>query len=157
MSISDPKYKSSDQISDFFARIFGMTRKKFEALSNLPEIPPKITAHEVLRIPGVMAPNNQPEFWADAPWRLEPDQTEIPITIYMCDANVDSPGYCGGPSFWGPLQTVELDGVLGYCRLQAQTVGMDGERFCCFTNPIWIRISDGQRKILRISFTSRMV
>jgi len=90
MSNSAPK--QSDQISDFFAKIYRMTPEEFKALGKLPEIPAEITSHEALRMPGVMAPNNQPEFWADAPWRLEPDQTEIPITFYIRDANVDSPG-----------------------------------------------------------------
>lgn len=91
MSTSAPK--QSDQISDFFAKIYRMTPEEFKALGKLPEIPAEITSHEALRMPGVMAPNNQPEFWADAPWRLELDQTEIPITFYIRDANVDSPGY----------------------------------------------------------------
>lgn len=91
MSNSAPK--QSDQISDFFAKIYRMTPEEFKALGKLPEIPAEITSHEALRMPGVMAPNNQPEFWADAPWRLELDQTEIPITFYIRDANVDSPGY----------------------------------------------------------------
>jgi len=93
MSTSATEDKPSDQISDFFAEIYGTTQEKFEALGKLPELPPEITSLEDFKMPGVMAPVNQPEFWADAPWRLELDQTEIPITFYVRDANVDSPGY----------------------------------------------------------------
>jgi hypothetical protein len=53
----------------------------------------------------------------------------------------------------GKQATIQLAGTQGYCRLQAQTVGMDGERFCCFTNPIWIRVTDGKTKALQVSFT----
>jgi hypothetical protein len=41
--------------------------------------------------------------------------------------------------------TIQLDGgSQGYCRLFAQTTGLDGELFCCFTNPIWIRATGGK-------------
>jgi hypothetical protein len=52
----------------------------------------------------------------------------------------------------GKPASLELPGDLGYCRLQAQTVGMNGERFCCFTNPIWIRVPGQAKKRLRIHF-----
>ena len=43
-------------------------------------------------------------------------------------------------------QTLELpvSGAQGYCRLFAQTSGRNGELFCCFTNPIWVRSMDGK-------------
>jgi hypothetical protein len=52
----------------------------------------------------------------------------------------------------GKTKTVKLNGTQGYCRLQAQTVGQSGESFCCFTNPIWVRIPDGSRKQMSIAF-----
>jgi hypothetical protein len=44
----------------------------------------------------------------------------------------------------GDVATIQLDGPQGYCRLFAQTSGPDGQLFCCFTNPIWVRATDGQ-------------
>jgi hypothetical protein len=44
----------------------------------------------------------------------------------------------------GEIATIQLDGLGGYCRLFAQTKGPDGQLFCCFTNPIWVRITDEQ-------------
>jgi hypothetical protein len=52
----------------------------------------------------------------------------------------------------GQQATIPLVSIKGYCRLQAQTVGMSGERFCCFTNPIWFRLSEGSSKTLKIDF-----
>ena len=54
----------------------------------------------------------------------------------------------------GKRETIKLNGPRGYCRVQAQTVGQSGERFCCFTNPIWIRVVDGSRKQIRVTFNS---
>jgi hypothetical protein len=45
----------------------------------------------------------------------------------------------------GAEEVVPLDGSQGYCRLFAQTAGSDGQLFCCFTNPIWVRIRDQQK------------
>jgi hypothetical protein len=44
----------------------------------------------------------------------------------------------------------------GYCRAQAWTRGRDGERFCCFTNPIWIKGAGGGAKTLRVVVEQRM-
>jgi hypothetical protein len=52
----------------------------------------------------------------------------------------------------GQTTTIELDGPRGYIRAEAQTTGPNGEGFCCFTNPIWVRISDGQKRKIRLSF-----
>jgi hypothetical protein len=52
----------------------------------------------------------------------------------------------------GESETFELDGKQGYCRLFAQTAGPDGELFCCFTNPIWVRVTDGKTGKLVVSF-----
>ena len=48
--------------------------------------------------------------------------------------------------------TIQLDGGQGYCRLFVQTKGPDGELFCCFTNPIWVRATDGKMGTLVASF-----
>jgi hypothetical protein len=47
---------------------------------------------------------------------------------------------------------IQLDGGQGYCRLFARTTGPDGELFCCFTNPIWVRVTDGKTGKLVVSF-----
>jgi len=52
----------------------------------------------------------------------------------------------------GNPATIQLDGAQGYCRLFAQTTGPDGELFCCFTNPIWVRFTDGKAGKLVASF-----
>ncbi|MFC2026009.1 hypothetical protein ACFLUC_02315, partial [Chloroflexota bacterium] len=52
----------------------------------------------------------------------------------------------------GITETVKLNGNQGYCRVQAQTVGQSGESYCCFTNPIWIRIPEDSSKQMRVSF-----
>jgi hypothetical protein len=54
----------------------------------------------------------------------------------------------------GPPTMLEVEGRRGYCRVQAWTVGRDGERFCCFTNPIWLRIADGEKRQLRVAVES---
>jgi hypothetical protein len=43
----------------------------------------------------------------------------------------------------GQRATIRLAGAQGYCRVQATTTGPDGERFCCFSNPIWLRAVGG--------------
>lgn len=52
----------------------------------------------------------------------------------------------------GDVEIILLDGQQGYCRLFAQTVGPDGQLFCCFTNPIWLRITDGQEHKLTVRY-----
>jgi hypothetical protein len=54
----------------------------------------------------------------------------------------------------GQRKTINLKGAQGFCRIQAQTEGPAGERFCCFTNPIWLRITDGNKARLRIELSS---
>jgi hypothetical protein len=43
----------------------------------------------------------------------------------------------------GLHRLVEFDGRCGYLRAQVTTTGPDGERFCCFTNPIWLDNATG--------------
>jgi hypothetical protein len=52
----------------------------------------------------------------------------------------------------GVTVTIQLDGSQGYCRLFAQTAGPDGELFCCFTNPIWVRLTGGKAGKLVVNF-----
>ena len=54
----------------------------------------------------------------------------------------------------GQTETLNMDGLQGYCRVQAQSTGPDGERFCCFSNPIWVRAKDGEKRCLGVSFFS---
>lgn len=73
------------QVARFFANIFGLPREEFERLGRTPEgAAPKMS--------GAMHLQNQPEFWADAPWRLEPDQDSIPVSFHVRDANLQPPG-----------------------------------------------------------------
>ncbi|MGD8792119.1 MAG: hypothetical protein PVF47_06165 [Anaerolineae bacterium] len=50
----------------------------------------------------------------------------------------------------GDEATIDIDGRQGFCRAQVETVGPGGERFCCFTNPIWLRLPAGHSTHLRI-------
>jgi len=52
----------------------------------------------------------------------------------------------------GDQKTILPDGSQGYARIFAQTHGLDGELFCCFSNPIWIRITDGKEPELKVKF-----
>lgn len=52
----------------------------------------------------------------------------------------------------GETVTIHLDGLQGYCRIFTQTSGPDGQLFCCFTNPIWVRITDGQKRDLVVRY-----
>jgi hypothetical protein len=52
----------------------------------------------------------------------------------------------------GSVELIPLDGTQGYCRLFAQSVGSDGQLYCCFTNPIWVRCKDQQNHRLRVSY-----
>jgi hypothetical protein len=52
----------------------------------------------------------------------------------------------------GTTTTIDLEGPQGYIRAEAQTAGPCGEGFCCFTNPLWLRIADGQKRRMHVSF-----
>jgi len=84
--------EKEDPTVKFLAQLAGTSVENFLALGALPEQPADLPSPGE-RMPGVMAPQNQPEFWADAPWRLEPDQKSVPVTFYIRDGNIDSPGY----------------------------------------------------------------
>jgi hypothetical protein len=47
-------------------------------------------------------------------------------------------------------ETITFDGVQGYCCVQAQSIA-NGERFSCFTNPIWLCIPDDCNKTMKVS------
>ncbi len=44
----------------------------------------------------------------------------------------------------GATVNIQIDGRQGYCRVHARTAGLTGEQFCCFTNPIWMRLAQSQ-------------
>ena len=48
-------------------------------------------------------------------------------------------------------ETVRLTGTRGYCRVEARSKEQGEEGYCCFTNPIWVRIPDGKPQKLRIT------
>jgi hypothetical protein len=52
----------------------------------------------------------------------------------------------------GKQSTIKFNGLQGYCRVQGQSMGVDGERFCCFSNPIWFRVSDGMQKTFHVNW-----
>jgi hypothetical protein len=52
----------------------------------------------------------------------------------------------------GTSKLVRLDGLQGYVRAECQTIGARGEGFCCFTNPIWVRITDLKKRRMLASF-----
>ncbi len=88
----DSMKASSKEMVNFLASLFDVQIDRFLSLGEKIETPPDSTVTGE-RMAGVMAPNNQPEFWADAPWRIEPDQSSVPVTFYIRDADIDSPGY----------------------------------------------------------------
>ena len=81
---------NKDQIADFFADVFGISEADFIKMGDAPDHPPTMTGPDVSRMPGVMRLHNQPEFAADAPWRLEPDQDTLPLVFYIRDADTES-------------------------------------------------------------------
>ena len=85
--------EKEDQITNFLANVFGITRERFLTYIQPPDRPLDIPPGMTAKMPAVMSLKNQPEFNADAPWRLEPDQNSLPITIYKRDATIQSPGY----------------------------------------------------------------
>jgi hypothetical protein len=52
----------------------------------------------------------------------------------------------------GQSKTIALGGSQAFCRVQAYTSGLSGERFCCFTNPIWVRAPDGRHPRIHVHF-----
>lgn len=77
--------REQEQVARFLASVFGLPGDEFERLGRRPgAAEPKMM--------GVMRLQNQPEFWVDAPWRLEPDQDRIPVSFHLREANLQPPG-----------------------------------------------------------------
>jgi hypothetical protein len=72
--------RQQTQTLEFLADVFGLTAEKRRELGFGFEMA------------GVMRLQNQPEFWADAPWRLEPDQKVLPVSFCVRDGNLQPPG-----------------------------------------------------------------
>lgn len=53
----------------------------------------------------------------------------------------------------GQTRTVTLKGERGYVRAAVETQGPDGERFCCFTNPIWLWNPGGDKVDIQVRAT----
>lgn len=88
-----------------------------------PEADPFLPAHATL------TRQNQPEFYADAPWRLEPDVEGLPLLFVIREANVQDPGK--GPWRLEELRVEEqrASGTWHAVRTYrpAQLPGVDGE------------------------------
>jgi hypothetical protein len=84
MSKPDLDEKQREQTYEFVANIFGMTRDE-SAKATTPVPPGQEFSAATPR-------KNQPEFWADAPWRVEPDQDYLPMLFIIRDGDVQPPG-----------------------------------------------------------------
>jgi len=76
--------KQREQAYEFVANIFGLTSD--ESAKAATPVPP---GHE---FSAATPRKNQPEFWADAPWRIEPDRDHVPILFIIRDGDVQPPG-----------------------------------------------------------------
>jgi len=87
MNDHDKDYQQQqDQAFKFLKGVFGVKPPKVSApASDLPTVAPLPLSAET------PVGKNQPEFWADAPWRLEPDQNEIPLLFLVRDTNIVKP------------------------------------------------------------------
>ncbi len=85
MGRSNETGREQGQIVRFFADVFGLPREDFERLGRAPE-------GATPRMVGVLRLRNQPEFWVDAPWRIEPDLDSIPVSFHLREANLQPPG-----------------------------------------------------------------
>lgn len=84
MSQADETARDQEQVVRFFAGVFDLSPQDLEQLGRKPEGPAP-------RMMGILRLQNQPEFWIDAPWRLEPDQESIPVSFHLRDANLQPP------------------------------------------------------------------
>jgi hypothetical protein len=75
-----PANRKQDQTLEFLADVFGLTAPKRREMG------------DGMEMPGVLRLKNQPEFWADAPWRLEPDQEMLPVSFCLRDGDIQPPG-----------------------------------------------------------------
>jgi hypothetical protein len=79
MRNAKPSSPQSDRTLKFLAQALGVDTAQ---LVQIGESPPE------LEMSAVVALQNQPEFWADAPWRVEPDQDHLPLSFHIRDADV---------------------------------------------------------------------
>jgi hypothetical protein len=134
----------------------------------------KMPAPPAVLGPGILAHTtltrrNQPEFYAGAPWRLEPDGNHIPLLIVVREANVTDPGL--GPWHLDELRIEQrLAGgawhkIRGYRPYQLADVNPDGSidrTFWTFATRIPLaRLQEvdldsrGQQVDLRVAFDGR--
>ena len=101
MNDQDQRYKyQQDQATKFLADFFGARPPGYKAPSFA------LSAELPLN-------KNQPEFWADTPWRIEPDQEDILLLFLVRDTNIKPPAI--GPwrldmlkiEQWIPDETLE--------------------------------------------------
>ena len=79
MNDQDQRYKyQQDQATKFLADFFGARPPGYKAPSFA------LSAELPLN-------KNQPEFWADTPWRIEPDQEDILLLFLVRDTNIKPP------------------------------------------------------------------
>jgi hypothetical protein len=76
----------------FLADVFGASAEDFATAAMLPDPPPDLPEGVIPKMSGVISLKNEPEFWADAPWRVEPDQAHIPVSFHVRDADIKPPG-----------------------------------------------------------------
>ena len=81
MSNAKPRRTQADRTLQFFSRVLKIKTAQFVQAGEPPE----------LEMSAVVSLQNQPEFWADAPWRVEPDQDHLPVSFHIRDANVTLP------------------------------------------------------------------
>lgn len=91
MGSIDAGDKQLEQTYQFLADVFGADAQAedFATAAELPEIPKDLPEGVVPKMSGVVRLKNQPEFWADAPWRIGPDQDQLPVSFHVRDANVE--------------------------------------------------------------------
>ncbi|NIV30478.1 MAG: hypothetical protein GWN58_13565, partial [Anaerolineae bacterium] len=77
--MTEERYPTGDRTTKFLARMLGVDEQEF------------LEAGSPLEMSGVISLINKPEFWADAPWRLGPDRTSLPVSMHVRDADLASP------------------------------------------------------------------
>jgi hypothetical protein len=77
--MSEERYPKGDRTIKFLAQMLGIDEQDL------------LDAGSPLEMSGVISLTNTPEFWADAPWRLEPDRDSLPVSVHVRDADLISP------------------------------------------------------------------
>ena len=75
----------------FFADVFDARPQNFRMAARLPDSSPHQPGGGRRPMTGAISLKNQPEFWADAPWRIEPDRDQIPVSFHVRDADIEHP------------------------------------------------------------------